>query len=347
MGLPTAPFILLFYFYFLMKKYIHTALFSNKVAGSPISLCTLNPSKTTVVEQLEGVVRDWGVELLNISHHWKKSKGEGVKIAVLDSGVADHPNLKGAEVKKKDFTGSAAGVEDKDGHGTHCIGIIAARAEQQGIFGVAPACEIYSAKVLDKEGGNSIEALIQAIQWAVDEKVHVISISMVSGCGDEEVIKAAINKAVDAGIFVVAAVGNKRKPVDAVKFPAKYKEVIAVGAIDECLNIAPYSNQGKGIDLVAPGHQILSTHLYGKFAYMNGTSTAVPFVAGQIALGLAFYFKLTKKKTVGKHYNGLKQLFLTSTIQLGGLNKNPIYGAGIMDLEQLFRAIRDREYINI
>lgn len=330
-----------------MKNCTNAALFSKRIAINPIALCLIKPSIIIDGSKFKEEKVGWGLELLNIPHYWEKSKGKGVKVAVLDSGVAEHSNLKGAVVETKNFTTTTDGGIDSNGHGTHCIGIIAANTEGQGMLGVAPACNIYSAKVINNKGGDSINALVRAIHWAIEKEVHIISISMICSYGDEKNIKEAIQLAVEHGIFVVAAVGNEGKFVDAVHFPAKYEEVIAVGAIDEQLNITAYSSQGEGIDLVAPGDNILSTHLDGHFAWVSGTSTAVPFVVGQIALGLSLYFKCTKNKTVGVHYNSLKQLFLNSTIQLGELKKNKIYGAGILDLEEVFRTIEEGEYKSI
>ncbi|MGH1334817.1 MAG: S8 family peptidase [Aureispira sp.] len=307
-----------------------------------MAYCSHLPSDIVLRPGIKTLVMDWGMDLLDIPSYWKLSKGEGVRIAVLDTGVAlTHPNLEGVVVKAVDFTESRTQAEDNLGHGTHCIGIISARECAKGTVGIAPRAEIYSAKVVSDKGVSSITSLVKGIEWAIKMKVHIISISLACD-NDSESMKQAIDQAVAAGIFVVAAVGNDKEDYDAIKFPAKYKEVIAVGAIDRQLNVTACSSQGIGINLVAPGEGILSTYLPDTFAEMNGTSTAVPFVVGTLALFLSKYKKDTQRP-IKEHYQRLKKYFLSSTIKLGSLKENKAYGKGLIDPQKLFDSLRWNE----
>lgn len=307
-----------------------------------LSTCLRSPDDVVIRTDINKNVIGWGMKLLDIPRYWEIAKGEGVRIAVLDTGVVTgHPNLEGAIDSAVDFTAGRENVEDTQGHGTHCIGIIAAQEDTKGPVGVAPLAKIYSAKIVDNKGVSSIDALVKAIQWAIQKEVHIISISLACS-NDNKSMKEVILQATNAGIFVVSAVGNDGNTHEAVKFPAKYKEVIAVGAIDRYLNITSCSNQGTEIDIVAPGEEVLSTYPPNTFAEMNGTSTAVPFAVGLLTLLLSKYFKDQECTTV-QHYQELKQHFIQSTIGLGTIGWNKIYGHGITNTKALLSKVISKD----
>lgn len=305
-----------------------------RVGKIPMSLCTLSPLSVAVKEVLEEEVIDWGLGLLGVPELWKFTRGEGVKVAVLDTGVAaNHPDLEGAIAATVDFTNSDAGPVDRDGHGTHCIGIIAARQNGKGVVGIAPEVSIYSGKVVQGHRYETLEPLIAGIYWAIEQQVHLISISLSSDKSNKQ-LEQAIKTAQEAGVLVVAAVGNNGDKAYAVGYPAQYESVLAVGAVDQSLKWLSYSSTGKRVDVVAPGHQITSTYLEEKYAEMNGTSTAAPFVVGLAALILSKAMQEGDHAVLGNP-TVLKRTLLTATTKLGKLAKDEQYGFGIIDPQKV------------
>lgn len=229
----------------------------------------------------------YGLEMLNVNEFWKKGYfGEGVKIAVLDSGCDfDNIYLRDRIILGKNFTKDDNSDEnifkDYNGHGTHVAGIIGSSA-----LGVAPKCELIILKVVQGNGTGSIESFLRAFRFAIEEKVDIISISLGSPNEVEE-IHDSIKIANSLGISVVCAAGNLgdgNSDTDELLYPSAYNEVISVGAVDNNKSIANFTNSNKEVDVVAPGVNILSTFLENRFAFLTGTSMSAPFVTGVIAL---------------------------------------------------------------
>ncbi|MFK7799875.1 MAG: S8 family serine peptidase [Aureispira sp.] len=323
--------------------------------GYPMLYCSQSsPTEVFMPTQVPARI-GWGVSLLDIPRYWQLTKGKGIRVAVLDTAIAtNHPNLKEAVAEAVDYTGENQEEVTCKIHGTHCAGIIAGRQTDYGSVGIAPEASIYSAVVVNKEKKgrhNPMEAFVKAVQWAIKKQVHIISISL--ACNEKnESMQVVINQAIEAGVFVVAAVGNSGTACEDVDFPAQYKGVIAVGAVDEYLNLAAYSSQGKSVDLVAPGKNILSTYPPDVFATMDGTSTAAPFVAGLLALCLCLYLSQLKVKHLNElehqqlYYKALKNHLLSSTIELGQLGKDLKYGRGLIDPKQLLSVSKIKKIIN-
>jgi len=274
---------------------------------------------------------DWGLKAVGAEIAWQKSKGRGIKVAVLDTGIdRDHRDLIQNVRETIDFTGSPYGAEDVQGHGTHCAGIIAGVDNQIGMIGVAPEVEIYSAKVLGDNGSGSFESIIKGIRWAMTHNVDVISMSLGTATRPPQILHDTIKQAVAQGIILVAATGNENS---AVCYPAAYDEVIAVSAVDQKLERAKFSNFGIQNAISAPGVDIVSTYKNGTYARLSGTSMATPLVAGACALIIDRYKQL---------HNGLKpsveyvhQTLLTMVKDLGEIGKDELYGAGMLNLALL------------
>ncbi len=229
---------------------------------------------------------NWGQYLLGIPDSWTQSQGKGIKVAVLDTGIdMDHPDLADAIADHKDFTGD--GIEDANGHGTHCAGIIGARLNGVGFVGVAPKCKLLIGKVLNNSGSGSYEWISSGIDWAVQKGAHVISMSL-GGPSTEPTLHRSIHLALAEGRTIICAAGNQGSfGVNTIGYPGRYGSVITIAAHDLNGNPAGFSSRGGEIDFMAPGTDIWSTYKEGGFAELSGTSMATPFVAGMAALLLS------------------------------------------------------------
>lgn len=243
-----------------------------------------------------GQVLDWGLLTTDVPSVWKKTRGKGVKIAILDTGIdQDHPDLIDGIKSIKDHTASIFKGNDIQGHGTHIAGIIGARDNGQGIIGVAPESDLYIHKVIgDRNFGYGIEVL-NAYQEAINEQADIINISLGTERPHEalwDLIKIADQK----GIYTVAAAGNTGPSLDTVHYPALYPEVISVGAWEPSEKVPEYSSRGTRVDIVAPGSYILSTYPPSTYAILSGTSMASPQVTGVLALFLSAFISQAQTK---------------------------------------------------
>ena len=207
--------------------------------------------------------------------------GEGVTVALLDTGVdLKHPDLRRNVVGGVDLVNDDDEPQDDNGHGTGVAGLLAAAENGLGLVGTAPAVKILAVKMLRYDEQGSIVDLIRGIEWAVGRGAQIVSMSL----GTEEdntALRRAIRAAYRAGVLLVAAAGNKGTRV---LYPAAYPEVIAVAATDRRDRRAWFSNTGPEVELAAPGVELLTTGLAGGYQTVNGTSFAVPQVAGVAAL---------------------------------------------------------------
>lgn len=230
--------------------------------------------------------RNWGLDLCKIDDAWLKSKGAGIKVAVLDTGISDHSDFKGSWDEAHCCIDNETWEDKKSGHGTHCIGIVGARDNDFGVIGVAPECTIIPIKVLSDNGGGSFTSIIKGIKKAIMLNADIISLSLGTNQDGPKELNDLIKYAVhDKGIFVIAAAGNDGQGVN---YPARLDDVIAVAAIDENGDIAKFTSRGTQIDIVAPGVNIYSTFLNNSYAKMSGTSQACPFISGLCALILSY-----------------------------------------------------------
>jgi subtilisin family serine protease len=225
----------------------------------------------------------WAKRILGVPAAWSQTRGEGVKVAVLDTGVdPDHPDLASGIVAMEDFTGD--GIEDVNGHGTHCAGIIGARENNLGFIGVAPACDLLIGKVLGNNGSGSWSGIAAGVNWAVDQGADIISMSLGGGSSSHELF-VAIHNALMLGKFVICAAGNEGSLMtNSIGYPGRYGGVITVASHDHNGNRSGFSSKGGEIDVMAPGSNIWSTYKEGSYAELSGTSMATPFVAGLAAL---------------------------------------------------------------
>jgi major intracellular serine protease len=286
----------------------------------------------------------WGVQLTNAPTIWNETKGEDIVVCVLDTGIdINHPDLKDrvvADIRgRQNFTMDDQGepymVTDYNGHGTHVAGTIAATLNGSGVVGVAPNVKLLIGKVLNGDGVGSMQSIAKGIRWASDwkgangERVRVISMSL-GGSSDDATMHDAIKYAVSKGIAVVCAAGNSGDGNTATNeygYPAMYPETISVGAIDDQLKLARFSNTNAELDVVAAGVNVPSTYKDGGYATLSGTSMATPHVSGALALLISMYEKrLDKTLTVDEIRQLLKEHCKDIGISVSG------EGNGMVDL---------------
>ena len=228
----------------------------------------------------------WGVRRVNAAAAWSSTQGEGVKVAVIDTGIdPTHPDLRpnlAGGFNALDPAKPGAWADDQ-GHGTHVAGTIAAVRDGRGVAGVAPKARLYAIKVLDADGNGGYSDVIAGIEWAVRSGIRVANMSL----GAEEgspALQKAVAAAEKAGLLIVAASGNSG---GSVSYPAAYPETIAVGASDARDGAAEFSSRGPEVDLIAPGVNVNSTRMGGGTEALSGTSMASPHAAGLAALAAA------------------------------------------------------------
>ena len=232
----------------------------------------------------------------------KTSGGADVNVAVLDTGVLDsHPDLKHRITQCKDFTAAKLPVveakcEDKNGHGTHVAGIIAADGgdDGKGIYGVAPEANIFAYKVCGTNGSCWSDDIAFAIRTAADSNANIVNLSLGSDI-ESTLIKDAVSYAVSKNVLIIAAAGNDGPYLGSIDYPGGDPNVIAVGAFDSSFDIAEWSSRGinsqtkpyvieeKDIEFAAPGANIESTWKNGEYVILSGTSMATPHITGLAA----------------------------------------------------------------
>lgn len=237
-------------------------------------------AQDTTVEYAES----WGLTEIGAEPaHLSSYTGKGVKIAVLDTGIDyNHPELAASYKGGYDFINNDDDPMDDNGHGSHVAGIIAAAKDGQGVVGVAPDAELYAIKVSDSKGKGSFSGLAKGINWAVENDMDIVTMS-ITGDGGSRALRKAVDEAyANYGVVLVAAVGNGQS--GSVLYPAAYENVIGVGAVTKENAKSSFSLTGSEVELVAPGSGIRSTWMGGQYKVMSGTSMATPFVTGAIAL---------------------------------------------------------------
>lgn len=243
----------------------------------------------------------WQAQTLRYTSCWTKSQGEGITVAVIDTGIdASHPDLAGQIAPGGfDFVGKDADPRDGNGHGTHVAGIIAAAVNNgEGVAGIAPKAKILPLRVLDDSGRGSTFGILKAISYAAKNGAKVINLSLGSPPGgllSRAYMKLFGDYLLRKGVLLVAAAGNDGA---AVGMPAQVSSFMAVGATNSTDRLASFSNFGKQISVTAPGVDILSTmptypcnlstthpdSITTTYSKLSGTSMATPVVAGAAAL---------------------------------------------------------------
>ncbi|SIQ49936.1 minor extracellular protease Epr [Paenibacillus sp. RU4T] len=227
----------------------------------------------------------WNIRQAGAPAAWIRTLGGGVRLAVIDTGSGPHPDL---SIRGGVNVIGGASYRDDNGHGTHVAGIAAGKGRSGGPPGVAPAVSLYAVKALDADGYGNLSDIIEAIDWCIAKRMHVVNMSFGVPPGyRSKALRGVIRRAGRSGIVLVAAAGNMGRNSGGLDLPAAYPETIAVAASTKKGRIASFSSRGKGLGLTAPGDRIRSAWLNGKYAVESGTSMSCPHVAGGAALLLS------------------------------------------------------------
>lgn len=303
--------------------------------------------------------KQWNMHQINVEGAWTKTKGKGITVAVIDTGISKVRDLVETEfVKGYDFVNDREQATDDHGHGTHVAGSVAqATNNQYGVVGVAYEAKLMPLKVLSENGSGTVADIAEAIRFAADNKADVINMSL-GGGGESQLMQEAIDYAHKKGVVIIAAAGNES--ANSASYPARYPHVIGVSAVGPDSEKAPYSNYGAGVDIAAPGgsdagkiiQETIDTDNRGEETFLGfqGTSMASPHVAGVAAL---------IKATGVQSPEDIENVLLKSArvVNDDGLN---YYGAGLLNAEaavtlatqgqisfpDFFRWLRENGYLN-
>jgi hypothetical protein len=297
--------------------------------------------------------------------------GEVVVVAVVDTGVdLDHPDLKDVlyrdargEVIGANFVGSRSSMpanrdfDDRNGHGTHVAGLVAAAANNgQGVVGVGSCANvrIMPIRVLGDNGAGSSIEIERGVKWAADHGAQIVNLSLgylaqLGGRGGLGFRSALYDDLAARNVVVLAAAGNDGVTLGQSEgggywynFPSSYDNVIAVAATSRSGGLASFSNRGDKVDIAAPGSQLLATRMGGGYVRMSGTSMATPVAAGAYALALA-----TARAGLDRSLDRIDQRLaqeLLAASKLGGvsLGAGEVASGGVVDAEKLTAAMKTR-----
>lgn len=267
------------------------------------------------------------LEQIEANFQGNEVTGQGVTVAVLDSGFGRHPDMAGKILCFKDFVNNRHMLYDDNGHGTHVCGIICGDGSLSGgrYRGVAPGAGLVCCKVLDAKGDGTAEHMLESLQWILEnrERYHIRVLNISVGIGDlkelkkEQALRKKIEEIWDSGIAVMCAAGNKGPGNGSISAIACNDKVITVGChdgqycADNPRRCANYSGRGvarspiRKPDIVAPGTDIVSCNAFLKknygcvnYAYVKktGTSMATPIVSGAAALAFSKYPSMTNEE---------------------------------------------------
>ncbi|MBZ4014784.1 hypothetical protein CCS38_03280 [Streptomyces purpurogeneiscleroticus] len=251
------------------------------------AVCLMGAAPAAVAEDVQS--KQWYLDSMQAEQMWKVSTGEGIKVAVVDSGVdASTPSLRGQVLPGKDFAKAAGGPhDDYDGHGTTMAELIAGTGKGGGLKGLAPGAKIFPVRTSlagDKEG--KYDTADKAVRAAADSDAQIINMSF-GGEYVDQPLKKAIEYAAGKGKLLLAGSGNDGAGKNRPFYPAAYPQVIGVGSVDAQGEVSKFSGHGNHVSVVAPGSDIprwcdknLKTYCDGD----GGTSAATAIASASAAL---------------------------------------------------------------
>lgn len=261
----------------------------------------------------------WGGDRIGIPNvlDQVKDKTNEVIVAVLDTGIDDsHPIFQNRIVKGYNFVHGNNDTMDRNKHGTHVAGIIAASTNEN--------IKIMPIKVLGNDGKGSDYQIVQGINYALDNGVDILNMSF-SGPGYSPYMDQFIQYAQANGATVIVAAGNDQMDTRYF-YPAASDEAIVVSATDINDHFAKFSNYGQSVDLASPGVGIYSSIPYNRYAYLNGTSMSTAFVSATASL--------LKQEDTQRTPEQIADLLLTNTEDLGSFGRDDLFGEGLINFTQ-------------
>ncbi len=274
--------------------------------------------------------RQWQMQMIDAQSAWDiETYGNGVNVAVIDSGVSLHPDIAPNIAGGYNYVTNSTDFSDKNGHGTHVAGLIASMHNKIGVPGVAPKVNIYALKCIEPGVAGDEFMLARAIRGAVDDyNCKVINMSLGTKVNNT-VLYEAIKYAHSKGVIMVAAVGNEYNQL--LYYPAAYDEVIGVGSVEFTKEKSDFSQYNKSVFAVAPGRKSASLHVtkngaYG-YAERSGTSQASPLVTAAAAIMLSADSSVTNEK--------FKELIKSTSEDLGSEGYDIYYGWGLINIGRM------------
>jgi len=273
---------------------------------------------------------------------WERSRGEGIKVAVIDTGIdASHPALQGAVVGGTDVSGlgtpdGLTPVGQNNYHGTMVASLIAGRGNAEdasaGLLGTAPKSELLSVSMaFGVEGVDTDSQIAEGIIWAVDNGAKVINLSLTrNSVSWPESWDQAFLYAFENDVVIVAAVGNRIDGTEQVSAPATIPGVIAVAGVDIDANASKLSStSGFTIGVTAPSEDLVAAYPGGEYRIWSGTSGAAPIVSGMVSLIRSLYPEMDAANVVNR--------VIQSATKDGFENYSSAYGYGLIDAEAALR----------
>jgi len=263
---------------------------------------------------------EWDVKAVEAEYaHNQGYTGDGIKVAVLDSGVDTWSEIRvhgGIDLVNETATPS---TDDLNGHGTAVAGIISTPITGEGHIGIAPESELFAVKVLDQNKAAPVSRILEGVDWCIANGMQVINMSF--GTSNYSISLAEkVQEAYANGIVLVASAGNNGT-VGGIQYPAKYPEVIAVASVDSSMTRVSTSATGSELSLSAPGERVQAAGSFGGYNVVSGTSIAAPHVSGVVTVLLG--------KNPAATPTFIRELLEVSAKPLGAEIE---YGKGLVDL---------------
>lgn len=274
----------------------------------------------------------WGLKDLNIPSLWSETKGEGVTIAIIDTGLPQVPHYELRHSLKMELCKSFVPGEEYDdnGHGTMVAGVIAAADDSSGVVGVAPNSSIVAIKAIPNIGSFSdMNLLNHSLEYALSLNPDIVNLSLGGYQRYPGYTETLIQEFHKRNIPFVCASGNRAdKPVT---YPANYPNAIGVTSFKKGRTISDFSPSGENIDFALPGDQIVTCALDDKYAVVSGSSFAAPFMSGIIALMISSY----KKRGISYTVDSIIEKLKSKCIKINNNDKDSQFGYGIVNMKDL------------
>lgn len=300
------------------------------------TLVFANPASADAIRDRQYWLSDYG-----FTHAWKITKGAGVKVAVIDTGIdVSHPDLLGSVIQGVDISTPSALVEqtpvqDFGYHGTMVASLLAGRGhgKNSGVIGVAPESQLISVAMrFDLQPQNTDEQVAAGIHYAVDAGAKVINLSLTRNSKDWPALwDEAFQYAFDNDVVVVAAAGNRASGTDQVGAPATIPGVLVVAGVDKNANISNQaSTDGLTIGVSAPATDLVSAYPGGDYKIWSGTSGAAPIVSGLVALIRSKYPQLDANNVINR--------VISTATKMTDETYSTQYGYGLIDPQKALTA---------